>query len=704
MADAMEPETLPSLSQTNKQRRGIAEIITVASLIIITISVIVSAVAVTASFDFSASLGKYINPNDLNRVPTPTVRAPGVNERVDWTTFLQNDGGWNYNDPERIISPTSAKQLALVQSFTIGEAKPITDAIVSTPLLVGNTLYFGSWNGYYYAVNADTHQVLWQHFTAVITPPAGCQPPFAGISSKATYVNGVLYLGGPDGFVYALDAATGNAVWRTKIATPPNEFLWGSPAVGNGHVYMPVGSYGDCPLIPGRLVMLDQKTGTNLMTHYTDQPTSGNITIWNKPVLDAPDNEIFYATGSYSSGAESGAVVELDWNTLAVKNIWPIPLSDRGFDNAFGASCNLLPSVGAPGQRGLICHTKATRVYGLMMKPTGLTLAWTVTLGKTDGASPEFGNADVGECGFDTKLLYCGGTQTIVDGVQHAGGIYAIDPISGAVKWRTLVDDGYPLTAITIANGVLAIALANVYNHGVFLALAATDGSVLYRFPLTVTNYSAPIIVNGRIYVPTADGHIFVFGVYDSVPSSDLFTGHSLGNQWQWLKYYSKHTRLTGNTLQIDAAGLYLMHNENYLYERPPQGDFTITTQLHFVPTSQYEQAGIDIYQDTNDYIKLGIMNTAPGKLTFEFVDLEAGNGSESYIDDPYPIDAHILLQMVRINGVYYAYVSDDGSLWTELNTLAANIVPTGIGIGASTSHLNQFQTVDFYSCVMMAL
>ena len=75
--------------------------------------------------------------------------------------------------------------------------------------------------------------------------------------------------GGDDNF-YAVNALTGAVMWKTNLGTPPADYLWGSPILFNGSIYQPVASFGDCPLVKGRLVQMDAATGAIQHTAYME--------------------------------------------------------------------------------------------------------------------------------------------------------------------------------------------------------------------------------------------------------------------------------------------------------------------------------------------------------------------------------------------------------------------------------------------------
>jgi outer membrane protein assembly factor BamB len=135
------------------------------------------------------------------------------------------------------------------------------DRIVSSPVWHENVLYFGGDDRNIYAVDATNGRQIWKRGTG---GPVPCTPAVA---------NGIVYAGSYDGKFYALDAKTGGIKWKFKtggerrfeakglhglqpknqtIADPFDVFL-SSPVVAQGRVYFGSGD--------GNLYALDANSG-----------------------------------------------------------------------------------------------------------------------------------------------------------------------------------------------------------------------------------------------------------------------------------------------------------------------------------------------------------------------------------------------------------------------------------------------------------
>lgn len=109
------------------------------------------------------------------------------------------------------------------------------DVYTSSPTVVGETVLFGSGDGRVYAVEARTGTVLWKYRTE------------GRVRSSPAVVDGAVYVGSADGSIYAIELDTGRLRWR--FDTEGRDLFSGdfgydrrtvqsSPAVVDGVVYV----------------------------------------------------------------------------------------------------------------------------------------------------------------------------------------------------------------------------------------------------------------------------------------------------------------------------------------------------------------------------------------------------------------------------------------------------------------------------------
>jgi outer membrane protein assembly factor BamB len=103
-----------------------------------------------------------------------------------------------------------------------------TGVIESSPLVVDNIVYVGSWNHKVYALNLKNGKVRWSYDTG------------EEIDSSAAYEDGVVYIGANEGHVYALNAWTGALRWRASSFSRfgRREYFYATPTVAYGRVYI----------------------------------------------------------------------------------------------------------------------------------------------------------------------------------------------------------------------------------------------------------------------------------------------------------------------------------------------------------------------------------------------------------------------------------------------------------------------------------
>ncbi|MGZ7070488.1 MAG: outer membrane protein assembly factor BamB family protein, partial [Methanobacterium sp.] len=150
------------------------------------------------------------------------------------------------------IAPVSAQDwnmfhLNLDHTGYINEAADFTPetwlftaggAIQSSPAISDKTLYFGSLDKSFYALNLDDGTEVWNYQTD------------GNITSSAAINGDNVYFGSSDNHLYALNKKNGDLVWKYKTGNA----IESSPAIDNGVIY--IGSDDN------RLYAINAKDGT----------------------------------------------------------------------------------------------------------------------------------------------------------------------------------------------------------------------------------------------------------------------------------------------------------------------------------------------------------------------------------------------------------------------------------------------------------
>jgi outer membrane protein assembly factor BamB len=118
--------------------------------------------------------------------------------------------------------------------------------IASSPAIADGLVYFEDWDGTFYALEAATGAVKWKFQTAgehrfTATHLHGAQPaaesmpdPFDFYLSSPAIWNDAVYFGSGDGNIYALNASTGALKWKFKTG----DVVHASPAIADGTLFI----------------------------------------------------------------------------------------------------------------------------------------------------------------------------------------------------------------------------------------------------------------------------------------------------------------------------------------------------------------------------------------------------------------------------------------------------------------------------------
>lgn len=118
--------------------------------------------------------------------------------------------------------------------------------IPSSPNVAGGIVYFGSYDGFFYAVDAATGKLVWKfqnagehrysasHLHGSLPLGENMPDPFDVYLSSPVLWNGAVYFGSGDGFIYALDAENGSLKWKYKTG----DVVHASPAISEGKLFI----------------------------------------------------------------------------------------------------------------------------------------------------------------------------------------------------------------------------------------------------------------------------------------------------------------------------------------------------------------------------------------------------------------------------------------------------------------------------------
>jgi outer membrane protein assembly factor BamB len=307
----------------------------------------------------------------------------------------------------------------------------------SSPAVINGAVYIGGDDGNFYAINATTGNCLWRHKLGDFQ-----------VNSPAV-VGGMVYVSVWDGKDYALNAATGQTIWSYS-----HMYSYSSPAVSNGIYYAcSSGVYGGC------LNALNASTGSLI---WSTAVGSGDAT----PVIVGDTLYLSDSGSAYALDSSNGA---LKWNsTLRAGATYNSPTVANG-----------IVYVGCEGND-----------FYALNASSGLSI-WNCTLSPSDGSTP----AVIG------GVVYVGCSSNGV-----TSGVYALNASTGAKIWnyQTSIWD----SSLSVAGGVVYAC----NSEGVH-ALNANTGTLIWIYNLGNTNInSAPAVAGGVLFVKSGNGYLYAFG------------------------------------------------------------------------------------------------------------------------------------------------------------------------------------------------
>jgi outer membrane protein assembly factor BamB len=442
---------------------------------------------------------------------TPTSPASFKIVPGDWSTYLADNGRSGYNKDETIITAATAPGL---KQHWMYQAK---NYISTQPMEAFGMIYWGSWDGLEHATDLNGREV-WATSLGR-THQCGSIIGVAGTATAAVVSIGgkrtpIIFVGGGKAHFYALNAASGAIIWNMPLGTPPDHFIWSSPIVYKGSVYVGMASFGDCPTIQGKLYQMSVVTGA--IQHTFDVVPNGcqGGAVWGSPTIDNSTGELYIATGNadpcLTTEIYTSAVVELHASDLKVVSFWRVPRSDWVIDPDFGSTPTLFrakiggvsrPMVGVAHKNGIY--------YAFLRDDLSKGPVWATSIAK-GGSCPNCGAGSISPSAWDGTRLYVAGGYTTVQGANCKSGLRALNPATGAFIWERCLADGPILAAVTVVPGVVAIT-----GGTALLLVDATSGETLFIFHDSTRGsvfYGAASISHGVLYVANFGGRLYAFG------------------------------------------------------------------------------------------------------------------------------------------------------------------------------------------------
>jgi outer membrane protein assembly factor BamB len=412
----------------------------------------------------------------------------------DWTTYMGSDGRTGYNSAETTITKKTAPNLKIKWTHSAN------GSVYTQPIVSNGLVYWGTRDGYEHATDLNGNFV-WA--TNLGTTSSQCQQDVTGVVSSPTVSSAViggkttpvLYVGGGNAHMYALNATTGAVIWSTSLGSSPSHFLWSSPAVYNGNVYEGVASLDDCPLVQGQLVEMNGVTGA--IEHTFNTVPNGCIGggVWASPTIDESTGLVYIATGNGGScgSAEpyAEALIKLNASDLSYESSWQVPSTEQVFDGDFGATPTLFTAtINGTFHNMVGLENKNDYFYAFDRSNIHTGPLWSTQIACSTCTGSQVPAA------WDGTTLYVGSHNATINGQTCAGSLNALNPATGAFIWRHCMADGELYAAVMVVKGVAVI------GEGPYIVAVNTKtGNTLFRYENTSDKFvGAGTISNGVLY------------------------------------------------------------------------------------------------------------------------------------------------------------------------------------------------------------
>jgi alcohol dehydrogenase (cytochrome c) len=242
-------------------------------------------------------------PQVLQKYQPVTAERLKKPEDGNWLMIRRTYDGWGYSPLDQ-ITPANVARLRPVWVFSTAEVR----AHAAAPVVNNGVMFVSTPNNQVIALDARSGNLLWRYRK---TRPAGAAVPHETNRGIALYGDKVYYAAG-EAVLVALDARTGKEIWTTTVAdNKAGYYTTLAPLVAGGTVM--VGASGGEYGIRGFVAGFDLDTGKELWRTYTipapgepgsetwpqgDQWKTGGAPVWVTANYDPETNLAYWGTGN----------------------------------------------------------------------------------------------------------------------------------------------------------------------------------------------------------------------------------------------------------------------------------------------------------------------------------------------------------------------------------------------------------------------
>jgi quinohemoprotein ethanol dehydrogenase len=559
-------------------------------------TVIVAIIAALVAIALLVFSGREAPPPAQSAAPAVSEPAVGsvamvTDERIN-RAAIDEPGAWlSYGRTfeEQRFSPLTDINRATVSDLGMVWFKDLntTRALEATPLVVDGIMYFTSAWSIAYALDAATGEEIWR-FDPQVPPDHGRKSCCGVISRGLAVYEGRVYVATLDGRLIALNAANGAPVWEvdTIVDRTRNYSITGAPRAAAGKIY--IGNGGAEFGVRGYVTAYDAATGEQAWRFYT---------VPGDPSLPFEHPEMEMAAKTWKGGEW--------WKIGGGGTVWNSIVYDPDFHNIYLGVGN-----GAP-------WTRAIRSPG----------------------------------GGDNLFLTA---------------IVALDADTGVMKWyyQTTPGENWDYTAVQDmvladmeVDGLQRKVLMQAPKNGFFYVLDRSDGKLLRAHPYGVVTWATHVDMATGRPVENPDT------AYADNPQW-ILPGPFGAHNWQAMSFDADKGLIYFPTQ--DAAFVYSMDEEfaeTGIYKRTP-GGFNLGIEFGRINQLATNTPG---EPPAKGYLKAFDPLTGETKWAVEHVDFWNGGVVAT---------AGGLVFQGDALGNFSAYDSDDGKLLWQQNTYTSIVAP----------------------------
>ncbi len=191
-------------------------------------------------------------------------RLDDAHKSTDWLTYYHSYGGES-STPAKQIDASNVKSLEMVWSHKF--PADLTQGFEATPIVNGNYLFVTTPKDHVYAFDATTGKKLWSYDPQL--PQIAFKTVCCDVVNRGVALYGDdLFVAMLSGEVASFNAETGHLNWKKQLFDPGVGYAFSSaPLLINGNIY--IGSAGGEYGARGFIVALDAKTGDTVWKKYT---------------------------------------------------------------------------------------------------------------------------------------------------------------------------------------------------------------------------------------------------------------------------------------------------------------------------------------------------------------------------------------------------------------------------------------------------